>query len=506
MLFNSFIFILIFLPIVLIAFYLSGKYVSARCSIGILVVASFIFYAYWEPVYLFLLLASIVVNYIIGLNLNNQDIKFAQFSRLLLIVGVSLNLGVLGYFKYTDFLISNVNTFTGVSAQVQGIILPLAISFFTFQQVAYLVDCYRKEVIEKDFLNYCLFVSFFPQLIAGPIVHHKEMMPQFSSLDNHLKWDKNIRMGSTLFIIGLFKKIVIADNFSVYANKVFDNPGMGALSMGDAWLAALAYHFQIYFDFSGYSDMAIGLAYMFGIILPINFNSPYKSRSIIDFWRRWHMTLSRFLRDYLYISFGGNRKGRVRRYINLFMTMLIGGLWHGAAWNFVIWGGLHGVYLILNHFFNAIFLKLGLEKITEKRFYIGIGILFTNIAVIVAWVYFRAEDVSSANRIISAMFGFSDANFFSKPYLKYLAGNGFGSAFSLFITTPLSLLAVILLYISTIVFLLKAPNACQLLNFIECQGKFQWSPSYWWALSCAVMFCCSFIGMFGVSEFIYYQF
>ena len=326
MLFNSFIFLLLFLPLVLLLFYTSRTLVSARASIAVLVAASFIFYAYWNPVYLLLLVGSILANYEIGRRLGGDN-----SSKLLLGAGVILNLSLLGYFKYTNFLIDSANVFFGLSIEAQAIVLPLAISFFTFQQIAYLVDCYRKTAQERDFLAYCLFVSFFPQLIAGPIVHHKEVMPQFARMAAHPELSPNIGAGLTMFTIGLFKKVVIADNFSLYVGQFYSTAGNGPIHILDGWVAALSYHFQIYFDFSGYSDMAIGLGLLFGVTLPINFNSPLKSLSIIDFWRRWHMTLSRFLRDYLYIVLGGNRKGTARRYLNLFLTMLIGGLWHGAA-------------------------------------------------------------------------------------------------------------------------------------------------------------------------------
>ena len=247
-------------------------------------------------------------------------------------LGVGLNLGTLGYFKYANFFVDSLNASIGTSLQLETIILPLAISFFTFQQIAYLVDTSRGETEEHHFLHYALFVTFFPQFIAGPIVHHKEMLPQFTRRQRLTPRARDLAVGSTIFVLGLLKKVVIADGISGYATPAFDAADLGVnLSMAAAWTATLAYTFQLYFDFSGYSDMAIGLARLFGIRLPLNFDAPYRSTSIIDFWHRWHMTLSRFLRDYVYIPLGGNRQGTRRRYVNVMATMLLGGLWHGAG-------------------------------------------------------------------------------------------------------------------------------------------------------------------------------
>lgn len=501
MLFNSFVFLLIFLPLVLLLFYSTRKWASARLSIAVLVLASFIFYGYWNPVYLLLLLASIGLNYAIGHQLYHRP-----SARLLLFTGVSLNLLLLGYFKYTNFLIENANNFLGLSIQAQEIILPLAISFFTFQQIAYLVDCHRKIAEERDFLSYCLFVSFFPQLIAGPIVHHKEMMPQFSRMASLPNWQANMGAGATLFIIGLFKKVVLADNFAPYSSFFFDNPVAGAINMGDAWIASLAYSFQIYFDFSGYSDMAIGLGYMFGIVLPINFNSPYRSLSIIDFWRRWHMTLSRFLRDYLYFSLGGNRKGSHRRRINLLLTMLLGGLWHGASWNFVMWGGLHGFYLVLNHAWRSLFQKLGLQALTSNKLYMASSFLLTTLAVLIAWVYFRAPDMDIANRTIIAMFGMGESGF-SKSYGSHVTLNGFNAFYKLLTDQSLSYKILMPIVFSlSFLFIVVMPNTAQLFKLIDEQGLFEWKPGWLWAAGCGFLLCCSLIGLFGASEFIYFQF
>ncbi|MEB3219528.1 MAG: MBOAT family protein [Nostocales cyanobacterium 94392] len=325
----------------------------------------------------------------------------------LLVLGIAVNLGLIGYFKYTNFFLNNLNAILNTNFSLYEIILPLGISFYTFQQIAYLVDSYRGETKEYNLLHYTLFVSFFPQLIAGPIVHHKEIIPQFTNKYLNRLSSKNLAVGLSFFLLGLFKKVLLADSLVAgIANQTFDAAAAGSgLSFLDAWLGALAYTFQLYFDFSGYSDMAIGAARMFGIQLPINFNSPYKAVSISDFWRRWHITLSNFLRDYLYIPLGGSRKGELRRNINLIITMLLGGLWHGAGWTFVVWGGLHGVYLVLNHKWRCLRKSLGHDLQKTSWWSQFLGFMMTFFAVVVAWVFFRAENMSASFTMLEAMTG-----------------------------------------------------------------------------------------------------
>jgi len=392
MLFNSYIFIFMFLPIIFFGyFYLTSK----RLVLGSkawLVGSSLFFYSYWKPVYLPLILISIFVNYTIGTSFK-KDNKLNK--KNILFIGVLFNVGLLGYFKYTDFFIENWNGIFDNNIPLAHIALPLAISFFTFQQIAYLVDSYKGETKEYDLLNYMLFVTFFPQLIAGPIVHHKEMMPQFDSVRNLIKNYKNIASGLFIFSIGLFKKVVIADTFAYWATNGFDNAVV--LTFFEAWATSLSYTFQLYFDFSGYTDMAIGIALLFNIRLPINFNSPYKAVNIQDFWRRWHMTLSRFLRDYVYIPLGGNRVSKYRNYINLFSVFLIGGLWHGAGWTFVIWGALHGIAIVIHRIWQELDFKM------HKVFAWIITFNFVNIA----WVFFRAKDIETAEKVLNGMFGAS---------------------------------------------------------------------------------------------------
>ena len=338
MLFNSYEFIFIYLPITLLIYFTFAGFHYTKLATTSLIVASLVFYSYWDIRYLPLLLLSIVLNYNIGAALERNH------SRILLILGLTVNLALLGYFKYYGFFIHSVNDIFSNGLIVPEIILPLGISFFTFTQTAFLIDSFRGETQKYSFLNYTLFVTVFPHLIAGPILYHKDMIPQFSRLRNFVFLHKNFTMGLGFFIIGLFKKIIIADTLSPWVKIAFSHAQN--LTLIDAWLGAVSYTFQLYFDFSGYSDMAIGLGLMFNFHLPINFNSPYKSKSIIEFWRRWHMTLSVFLKNYLYIPLGGNKSGELKRTRNLIITMFLGGLWHGAGWTFIIWGSLHGIYLV----------------------------------------------------------------------------------------------------------------------------------------------------------------
>lgn len=387
MLFNTPLFIFIFLPIALLGYYLLNNLKKVLAAKIWLVLASLFFYGYWNENYLVLILTSIIVNYGIASSLKIKG------NKPVLIVGILFNIGLLFYYKYTDFIIDNINHIFNGNIAALNLLLPLAISFFTFQQIAYLIDSYKGIVKEHGFVNYCLFVTFFPQLIAGPIVHHKAMMPQFSNTENqHIKYS-NLAKGTYIFCLGLFKKIIVADSFAIWANAGFSSSQ--ALTFWDAWGASLSYTFQLYYDFSAYADMAIGCALLFNIQLPRNFNSPYKALSIQDFWRRWHITLSSWLRDYLYIPLGGNQKGMPRTYINLMITFVLGGLWHGAAWTFVIWGSLHGLALIGHRIWQSAGFKL--HKTAAW--------LLTFIFVNITWVFFRADNMEEALNIIYAMLG-----------------------------------------------------------------------------------------------------
>ena len=393
MLFNSYEFIFAFLPFTFLIYFYLNKRRLLEISKGFLVLSSLFFYSCWNPIYLPLILISMLFNYVIGKSLSSETKNRNVKRKNLLVIGIIGNIGLLGYFKYSDFLIQNINLVIGSDIPLLNLALPLAISFFTFQQIAYLVDSYKGETKEYDFLNYCVFVTFFPQLIAGPIVHHKEMMPQFSNLKNKVVDLSNITSGIFIFSIGLFKKVVIADSFSVWATNGFDNAE--ALSFIEAWTTSLSYTFQLYFDFSGYTDMAIGASLLFNIKLPINFNSPYKATDIQDFWRRWHITLSRFLRDYVYIPLGGNKKGNIRTYQNLMATFIVGGIWHGAGWTFIFWGFLPGSALVAHRLWT----QLGFRINTILAWVITFN--FVNIT----WVFFRAESWHDAEKVIKGMLG-----------------------------------------------------------------------------------------------------
>lgn len=411
MLFNSYVFIFAFLPAVFIGFYWAGKYSHHLASLW-LAAASLFFYGWWDARFVGLLLGSTVFNYgaayLIGHRISRQTVKQA---KLLLICTISANLILLSYFKYANFFIDNLNHLAGATLPIGETFLPLGISFFTFTQIAFLVDTYQGKVKECNFVHYTLFVTYFPHLIAGPVLHHKEMMPQFAKRDScHINWD-NVTVGFTIFVLGLSKKVLIADSLADFSSPVFDAIKAGGQPMlFESWVGALAYTLQLYFDFSAYSDMAIGLSLMFNVRLPMNFNSPYKASSIIEFWRRWHMTLSRFLRDYLYIPLGGSRNGKTDRYLNLMVTMLLGGLWHGAGWTFVIWGGLHGFYLMVNHAWRGLKKHMGWED-GGRWSNLGASTL-TFLAVVTGWVFFRADSFSSA---IPMLYGMAGMNGVSLP-------------------------------------------------------------------------------------------
>jgi alginate O-acetyltransferase complex protein AlgI len=406
MLFNSFEFISVFMPVTILGFVVLGRMHAALAG-GWLTIASLFFYGWWNPRYVALLVGSIVFNYALSTWIARASIESRRpRQKLLLTIAIAVDLLVLGYYKYANFFVSNVNALASTHWTIGQIILPLGISFFTFTQISFLVDTYRGEVTTRNFLHYALFVTYFPHLIAGPVLHHSEMMPQFARAATYRLHAENLAVGFAIFSIGLFKKVIVADNVAFYSTAAFDSAASGAaLTLPIAWAGVLAYTLQLYFDFSGYSDMALGLSRVFGINLPLNFNSPYQATNIIEFWRRWHMSLSRFLRDYLYVPLGGGRTGSARRYLNLFLTMLLGGLWHGAGWTFVFWGGLHGLYLAVNHGWHALRRRRGhdLTKSTVLGRYLARTVTF--LAVVVAWVFFRASTFDSALRVLKGMAG-----------------------------------------------------------------------------------------------------
>jgi len=393
MLFSSAEFLLVFLPILMFSFYILRERGYVKALLPLLIIGSLVFYAAWNWHYLALLFLSIICNYLVGKKLQESS------NRLLLTIGIGFNLSLLGYFKYAGFLVDNIISL-GASISFEAPILPLAISFFTFQQIAFLVDVYRNKISITSKSEYLLFVTFFPQLIAGPIVHYRQLQPQFNLLQ-HGELTPKFGLGLLYLVIGLAKKIYIADPLAGYVDPIFQTADAGhALHAIEAVIGWLGYTMQLYFDFSAYGDMAIGLGLFFGVTLPINFNSPYKASSIIDFWRRWHMTLGAFLRDYLYIPLGGSKSGWIIKYKNLLITMLLGGLWHGAAWTFVFWGALHGLMLVINHSLNSLWKSLKCENNKAIR---DVGIVFTFVGVSLAWIFFRAESFEGALSLFNAL-------------------------------------------------------------------------------------------------------
>ena len=492
MLFNSYVFLFAFLPATLAGFFLLGSRQVYRGALAWLVCCSLFFYGWWNPKYLALILASIFVNFSLGILLSRRG----SLRGALLLVGVAFNLGLLAYFKYANFFVDSVNHLLGASYHLDTILLPLAISFFTFQQIAYLVDAYRGESEEHSFLHYALFVTFFPQLIAGPIVHHGEMLPQFADRKIFRPDYRNLAVGITIFTFGLFKKVVMADGVALFATPIFGAAEAGVgLSTYEAWCGALAYTLQIYFDFSGYSDMAIGLGRMFGIRLPLNFHSPLKSTNLIEFWRRWHMTLSRFLRDYLYIPLGGNRHGNARRYVNLLTTMVLGGLWHGASWTFVVWGTAHGVGLALNHAWRE---SLG-KSVGAARFWAP---PLTFVFIVVTYVVFRAETFGGALDVIGPMFDFT--------------GFATGQPFPNELIERSDCLKTLIVMLGVAWF---APNTQQIMRDFEPAfdtyrgeqrsitfGRIRFSLVRGWAVLVGLAFMWVVASLTRVSEFLYFQF
>jgi D-alanyl-lipoteichoic acid acyltransferase DltB (MBOAT superfamily) len=510
-LFNSFEFILGFLPAVAVVFFLIGR-VNRTAAATWLAAASLFFYGWWDPRYVPLLVGSVLFNFGSGVWIARyrRDGQAAAAGRICA-VAIAANLALLGYFKYAHFFVATADDLAGAHWTIANIVLPLGISFFTFTQIAFLVDVSRGIAAELNFLHYLLFVTWFPHLIAGPVLHHKEMMPQFALAETYRPSAENVSVGLTMFSIGLFKKVVLADSIARTANAVFA-AGVHP-TMIDAWGGTIAYALQIYFDFSGYSDMAIGLSRIFGVKLPLNFNSPYKAVNITDFWRRWHMTLSRFLRDYLYISLGGNRRGEFRRYVNLMITMLLGGLWHGAGWTFVVWGGIHGAYLSVHHLFESRIGRGSQAAASAARRFVSGLVTFT--AVLVAWVFFRATSMTIAREVLAGMGGLHGIGVPPRMLSvagaagSWLAAHGVTANAHLIVDRGAGLLIAAGL---AIVWLL--PNTQELLAAHEPAIGYKpartlrlaWSPSLRWVVTIAVMLGVS-LSMIGAhSEFLYFQF
>ena len=491
MLFNSYEFIFVFLPATVLIFFQFAR-LSSQLAASWLVMASLFFYGWWNPIYVGLLLGSTGFNHAAGLALvRTRGLEHERINRLILIFAIGANLMLLGYFKYAHFFTTNLNSVLETNYSLTRIILPLGISFFTFTQIAFLVDASRGIAREYNFVHYMLFVTYFPHLIAGPLLHHREMMPQFNKPETYRVDYQNIAVGLTIFSIGLFKKVFFADGMAEDVKLVFDAAAQGQiLSFKAAWGGVLSYTIQLYFDFSGYSDMAIGLSRLFGIKLPVNFNSPYKAVNIIEFWRRWHMTLSRFLRDYLYIPLGGNRGGPVRHYINLMLTMLLAGLWHGAGWTFVIWGGLHGVYLAINHAWRSVRKALGHDLNNSSLIGRMASVVLTFVAVAVALAFFRADNLEAGLSVIKSMVGTDGVAFNGKFW-------------------PIAGMLFIIWFM---------PNTQQIMgrfdpalplwekDFGATPRWLQWQPSWVWLAITLILNYITFSSSEKVSEFLYYQF
>jgi D-alanyl-lipoteichoic acid acyltransferase DltB (MBOAT superfamily) len=515
-LFNSLGFLTLYLPLVVGVFFWVGRF-NRTVAEAWLAAASLFFYAYWDSRYLLLLGASIGFNFVMGRALVAWD---GRRRRAGLVFALAVNLGLLVVYKYADFFIGSVNGLTSSQFALLNLALPIGISFFTFTQISFLVDAYQGKVKEPQFLRYVLFVTYFPHLIAGPVLHHKEMMPQFADPKNYAASSLNIAVGLSIFTVGLAKKVLLADNLAPIANGVF---AAGAQpSLIEAWVGVLAYTFQLYFDFSGYCDMAIGLSRLFGIRLPLNFNSPYKAVNISEFWRRWHMTLSRFLRDYLYVPLGGNRAGLLARYRNLMLTMLLGGLWHGAGWTFVVWGGLHGLYLVVHHGWQALVSTSATPSAAATPAGVWRGRLstwgarwLTFAAVAFAWIFFRAADFSVASGVIAGLLGQHGVSLpgAARPFAGLLASVGLAPGFGGIRWLDAWGLCTLL---GAMALAWWAPNTQELFRHFEpclekmppllVRARLRWQPSLHWSLGLAGLLCVCLLSLNRPSDFLYFQF
>ena len=519
MLFNSFEFLFLFFPVVFIGFFWIAQ-TSHRLAAFWLSSVSICFYGFWNPKFVSLLLASIVFNYAMGYVIGGTAKRKAQ-SKAVLVFSLIVNMVVLGVFKYSNFFISTVNAVTGGTLSLVDVVLPLGISFFTFTQIAFLVDVYRGIAREYSFIHYLLFVTYFPHLIAGPVLHHKQMMPQFGAASTYRMNPDHVAIGVAFFSIGLAKKVLLADNFGEYSTRVFAAASRGdTLQFFEAWSGALAYTLQLYFDFSGYSDMAVGLSKMFGVDLPFNFNSPYKSKNIIEFWRRWHMTLSQFLRDYLYIPLGGNRRGPLLRHANLMVTMLLGGLWQGANWTFVVWGGLHGIFLVVNHVWQSVMRRCCGGPMLCTTFlwnFVATGLTFA--VVVLAWVFFRSDNLASALLMVKGMVMWNGISLpealavRASAFAPMIYSEGFfpvthlsGSLFF-----PLTFFGLwVVFFLPNSQELLLNPDPTRRLNLqsanVDSTGAVTWTMGLKAGIFVALLLACSLLSFSAGSEFLYFQF
>lgn len=481
MIFSSYIFIFVFLPIVLLIYFGISRFVSRKVQHLFLIAASLVFYGYAHTSYVILILTSVMMNYIFATGV--QNIRQRLLRKTAFIAGVLFNIGLLGYYKYTNFFIENVNVVFDTSFTLKHIILPVGISFFTFQQIAFLISVWKREQQVPGIVDYTLFITFFPQLVAGPIVFSQDVMSQYQDDKNRFFKLENFNQGLFLFIIGLFKKCVLADSLNVFVNNGYTDPGIAYLTFGQAWIVTFSYTLQIFFDFSGYSDMAIGLGKMMNINLPVNFYSPYKSKSITEYWQRWHITLGRSLAVLIYYPLGGNRKGLARTCFNIFVIFLISGIWHGAAWTYIIWGVAHGIMRIFEKIFDK-----QISKIPS-----AIRIFLTFMFVNILFVMFRARDTHQARIMYEKMFS---------PGQQYFTFDGIGNlAFDGILNYPellstIYVLGMLVIFYSVIFFYKK--NSMDLYN--------EFKPNTKRALITAVLFSICVIHLSRISPFIYFNF
>lgn len=485
MLFNSYAFIFFFLPMTFAGYFILNRRKLILAAKAWLVLASLFFYGYWNPIYILLILGSLIFNYAVGSALIRRN-NFDRSSRWMLIVGIGGNLSLLAYFKYMDFFIANINAVSFLNLKLLHIALPLGISFLTFTQIAYLVDVARGMVREQNFLNYSLLVAFFPRLLVGPIVRYREMVPPLDALRNKPINYEYTAQAITLFLLGLFKKVVIADQLADWANPGFDTAA--SLTFVEAWITSLSYTLQLYFDFSGYTDMALGASLLFNIRLPINFNSPYRSLTIQEFWRRWHMTLSRFIRDYIYIPLGGSRASELRTLLNILVTFFLVGLWHGAGWTFVIWGLLHGCALVIFRFWRKGSLRL------PRLVSWFVTFNFIN----AAWVFFRAQTFTDAMKVLKGMSGLTGvilperfAHFL--PILK-----GYGIQFGNMLPTIRGDMKMFLYFVVFFLLAVLFKNSNEMTERLK--------PNWRTAIALSVILVYAVLNLNKTNEFIYFNF
>lgn len=507
MLFNSPEFLLLFLPLTLAGYLALRLWGRIGGMLGLLLVASLIFYAAWNPRYLILFMASMAVNFVVGQLIQARRERGSPTGSLLLF-GVMANLLALGWFKYANFAAINLTHLLDIGWELEPITLPLAISFFSFQQIAYLADQHHGTLPRHGLRDYMLFVCYFPQLIAGPIVHFRELQPQFGAMLLRRPLSPRMAIGLTALAIGLAKKVLIADKLAKAATPLFQAADLGLeVSSVEAWLGSLAYAFQIYFDFSGYSDMAIGLSMLFGIDLPVNFLSPYRAQSITEFWRRWHVTLSTFLRDYVYIPLGGNRRGRTRQRLNLMITMLLGGIWHGAGWNFLLWGGLHGAFLVVHQFVRD---SAWLCRARSFRWWPLAAWCATFLAVLCAWVPFRAETTHGTLEILRSM-AFVEGADLPATWAEKVQVSGMPAWLARGAADrhiPLRPDRLVLMLLAALVLVTAFPCTAQICGLVEpvSRGPLHFRALGWQAFAVGLLFATALLAIGSPSEFLYFNF